>query len=59
MDAPAPIIEMVIDATGVPIWEVSGHDITTQHRQPEQAMLIWHCQAVARGYDGPAPVISS
>lgn len=57
MDAPAPIIEMVVDATGVPVWSVSGHGITTRHRQAEQALLVWFCQAVAVGYEGPAPVL--
>jgi hypothetical protein len=57
MDAPAPIIQMVVTNTGTPVWEVSGHGITTRHRQAHQALLIWHCQAVAVGYEGPAPIL--
>jgi hypothetical protein len=57
MDAPAPIIEMVIDTTGAPVWSVSGHGITTRHLQPQQALLVWFCQARAVGYEGPAPIL--
>jgi hypothetical protein len=39
------------------VWEVSGLGITVRHQQQGQAQLLWHCQAVAKGYNGPAPVI--
>jgi hypothetical protein len=42
---------------GVPVWEVSGHGVVVRHQQQAQAQLQWHCQAVARGYDGPPPVV--
>jgi hypothetical protein len=52
-----PTCQMVV-ADGVPVWEISGFGVMARHQQLAQAQLLWHCQAVARGYQGPAPVIS-
>jgi hypothetical protein len=52
-----PTAEVVV-VDGVPVWEVRGHGVVARHQQHDQARLLWHCQAVARGYQGPAPVIT-
>jgi hypothetical protein len=44
---------------GVPVWQASGYGVVVSHPQRSQAQLMWHCQAVARGYDGPAPQIKA
>lgn len=51
-----PTCQMVV-VDGVPVWEVSGFGVVVRHMQLCQAQLLWHCQAVARGYEGPAPVV--
>jgi hypothetical protein len=51
-----PVIEMVV-VEGRPLFQVSGLGIVIQHQQLAQAHLQWHCQAVARGWTGPAPVV--
>ena len=51
-----PTCQMVI-VDGVPVWQASGYGVTVRHQQRAQAQLLWHCQAVAKGYDGPPPVV--
>jgi len=51
-----PTCQMVV-FDGVPVWEVSGFGVVVRHTQRFQAQLLWHCRAVARGYEGPPPVV--
>jgi hypothetical protein len=51
-----PTTQLVL-ISGAFLWEVSGLGITVTHQQRAQAQLLWHCQAVAKGYTGPAPVV--
>ena len=44
--------------SGAWVWEVSGLGITVTHQQRFQAELMWHTRAVAKGYQGPAPVVT-
>ena len=57
MPTQLPTTQLVI-LDGVPVWEVSGLGITVTHQQRAQAELLWHTRAVAKGYQGPAPVVS-
>ena len=51
-----PIVEMVV-VDGQPRFQVSGLGIVSQHQQLAQAHLMWHCQAIARGWKGPPPLV--
>lgn len=52
-----PTLQLIIDENGQPVWECSGFGIVVRHQQQAQAQLHWHCQAVARGYEGDPPLL--
>lgn len=49
-------IELVV-IEGVPYWDVRGMGLVVRHQQQAQAHLQWYCQATARGWSDPAPVV--
>ena len=57
MPTQLPTTQLVI-FDGVSVWQVSGFGVTVRHAPRFQAELLWHTKAVAKGYTGPAPVVS-